>query len=157
MGSDFNNHLWHGSKEIFELGKLTRADMICFLNYQRICLQGVLPKALAYHCAVKVDNLIYIYGGFEYPDIPNRDTYILNLKTRTWQTISASQEDICGEPPPYRKTTCATWNGDNFLIVPTLDIKVMESCTAILNLKTRTWSALRNDKRNLVVDGTIAK
>ena len=93
-------------------------------------------------------------GGFEYPDIPNKETLILDVERETWEVISEGPN--CGEPPPYSKTSCGVWRSDN-IIVPTYDTNTELTCTAILNLKTKTWSKLEHDNRHQLTSGVIAE
>ncbi len=111
-----------------------------------------MPKKLSHHCAVRVENYIYVHGGFEYPKTANLDTYVLNIQTRKW-TVVPSKPD-CGTPPDGHKTACAIWNNEN-LVVPTFDVNTTKTCTAILNIKTQIWSKLKEDKRHLIVGGTM--
>ena len=113
-----------------------------------------IPKKLAYHCAVTFGQSVYIHGGFEFPDIPNFQTFILHLPTKTWRVIDS--EPDCGSPPPYATTTCTLWKNE-YLIVPTFDIGTMKTCTAILSLNTEKWTKLNDDQRHLVVAGGIGK
>ena len=113
-----------------------------------------MPKKLAYHCSVILNDLIYIHGGFEYPDIPNNETFVLNTLTKKWRVINTKHE--CDRPPIHHKTVCTVWKGTNF-VVPTFDTRSMETCTAILNLETETWTTLKDDGRKYVVGGHIMK
>ena len=123
--------------------------------YKNLILKAPkMPKKLAHHCAAIVGDHIYVHGGFELPDIPNYDTFVLNLHSRQWKTISSRPN--CGQPLKNYTTTCAIWKGVN-LVVPTFDTKTMKCCTAILNLKSEKWTQLKEDKRNYIVGGQILK
>ncbi len=112
-----------------------------------------MPKKLAYHCAAMYGDNIYIYGGFEYPSIPNGDTFILNLKSKLWEVVPS--QGACDYPPIWVQI-CDIWKGE-YLVVPTYNFKTFSPCTALLNLKSKKWITLKEDKRNSVVSGQILK
>ncbi len=113
-----------------------------------------MPKKLSYHCAVQVDNEIYLHGGFEFPNITNSETFVLHTPSKTWKIISEHPD--CGIPPFGYMTVCALWK-NNSLVVPTFDTRTEKPCTAILNVKSGTWTKLKEDKRHaLLVGGTVA-
>lgn len=113
-----------------------------------------MPKKLVHHCAMRRGNLIYIYGGFEWPDIPNYETFIFSLKTKSWRALNSRSD--CGVPMAHERTTCAFWKNIYF-VVASLDITTKKSCTAILNLETERWSKLHEDIRYPIVSGYLLK
>ena len=88
-----------------------------------------MPKALAYHCAVKYNDKVLIHGGLQGPKQPNKDTIIFDLTYKQW--IQVPNQIPCGPPPvfttshsndlpqPFYRTTCKIW--DSHLIVATFD------------------------------------
>ncbi len=113
-----------------------------------------MPKKLAYHCAIKLENKVFIHGGFEWPDIPNYDTFVINLETKKWQTLP--ERPRCGTPPAFYKTTCTIWH-ETKLVVPTYDNIKRKSCTAILDLEYYKWAEVWNDNRQPTIGGQLAK
>ena len=113
-----------------------------------------MPKKLVYHCAISFGNVIYIHGGFERPDIPNYDTFIFNLDTKSWKVTS--DRPNCGKPKAYRMTTCAQWNRV-YMVVAAFDVTTEKSCTAILNVETERWTKLDEDNRFPVAGGYLLK
>ncbi len=109
-----------------------------------------MPKNLINHCAVPIGNKIYVHGGFESKNAANRETFILDVPTKTWETISVGPD--CGIPPVDYMTTCAIWNNQS-MVVPTFDTKTENTCTAILDLKTNTWTKLKVDGRHQLIAG----
>ncbi len=112
-----------------------------------------MPKKLAFHCAVRVGNDIYIHGGFEYPNITNRETFVLHTWDKSWEIIPGQPD--CGTPPSNFMTTCAIWNNHS-IVVPTFDIETRKTCTAIFNVEMKMWSKLKVDHRyRLLVGGKL--
>ncbi len=113
-----------------------------------------MPKKLAYHCSAMTDDHIYIHGGFEYPDVPNEDTFVLSKHTKEWKVIS--KRSGCGRPPMNFNAVCAIWKM-KYLAVPTYNSKAKKSCTTFLDLKSKRWEKLKEDKRKYVIGGQIFK
>ena len=113
-----------------------------------------MPKKLAYHCSLLVDDSVYIHGGIEYPNITNEDTFVFNMHTKKWKNITTKHD--CGQAPAHHKTVCYIWKGSN-LVVATFDTRSKKTCTAILDLESETWTTLKDDGRNYVVGGYIFK
>lgn len=116
-----------------------------------------MPKTLAFHCAVKIGNQIIIHGGMESPNKSNFDTFVLDLTTRKWTTVT--NRPNCEPSRLHQRPICSSWSHNDIphVVVAIDNAFKNTSCSAILNLKLMEWNTILDDGRQSTLNGGIIR
>ncbi len=108
-----------------------------------------MPIKRAFHCALVIEDVMFIHGGIEHHEDPisSTESVLYDFNNDSWSSIDAKFP--CPPQPGGIKAQCSLWE-NNTIIVPSHNHNG-EPCTAILDWKQKTWSTLKYDSRELNV------
>ena len=109
-----------------------------------------LPIGLAFHCAIYLEELndIFVHGGQKSDTEPSSHSFLYSLAANLWKELPQIDTN-CNRVPLFHETQCGL-NQGHLIIIPQL-----ESCTAIFDLNSMTWTTITNDGRKSVYGGVM--
>lgn len=105
-------YLWGGRNDECACNVLFCFDTVQRKWIPRPKVSGALPAARDGHSSCIIDNMMYVFGGYEEEtDRFSQDVYVLDLQTKIWK-----YRHCYGTPPSWRDFHSAVAIGDKIFI-----------------------------------------